>query len=225
MQLWHGTADETLSFNNFGEEIKQWTNVLGVSETPTTTEQNTPQSGFVRTRYIDASGIVRVEAVREDGQPHNLVVRADEVIRFFGLDGSIDPSDVGGGGSGGSGGSSGTGGSPNTAGTAGSSGVSGGGTGGAAPSGTGGAAANGGGVSTGGAANAGGGVSTGGATNTGGTVTIGDDGSPPPMDDGGCSCRVGAPTRHLPESFVLAVGMLVLLRARRLQRFCLALRW
>src|SRR6266545_4757384 len=29
MQLWHGTADSTLRFPNFGEEIKQWTNVLG----------------------------------------------------------------------------------------------------------------------------------------------------------------------------------------------------
>ncbi len=34
MQLWHGTADDTLHYPNFGEEIKQWTNVLGVSQTP-----------------------------------------------------------------------------------------------------------------------------------------------------------------------------------------------
>ena len=33
MQLWHGTADSTLNYANFGEEIKQWTNVLGVSQT------------------------------------------------------------------------------------------------------------------------------------------------------------------------------------------------
>jgi hypothetical protein len=46
MQLWHGTADTTLNYVNFGEEIKQWTNVLGVSQTPTSTD--TPQSGWTR---------------------------------------------------------------------------------------------------------------------------------------------------------------------------------
>ncbi len=30
MQLWHGTNDTTLRYPNFGEEIKQWTNVLGL---------------------------------------------------------------------------------------------------------------------------------------------------------------------------------------------------
>ena len=49
MQLWHGTADPTLNYANFGEEIKQWTNVLGVSQTPSFTD--TPQSGWTRTRY------------------------------------------------------------------------------------------------------------------------------------------------------------------------------
>ena len=44
VQLWHGTADTTLSYVNFGEEIKQWTNVLGVSQTPTSTD--TPQPGW-----------------------------------------------------------------------------------------------------------------------------------------------------------------------------------
>ena len=34
MQVFHGTTDTTLAYPNFGEEIKQWTNVLGVSQTP-----------------------------------------------------------------------------------------------------------------------------------------------------------------------------------------------
>jgi len=49
MQLWHGTDDATLRFPNFGEEIKQWTNVLGVSQTPAFTDH--PQSTWTRTRY------------------------------------------------------------------------------------------------------------------------------------------------------------------------------
>jgi hypothetical protein len=27
MQLWHGTTDTTLAYPNFGEEMKQWTNL------------------------------------------------------------------------------------------------------------------------------------------------------------------------------------------------------
>ncbi|MEU4449640.1 PHB depolymerase family esterase [Actinosynnema sp. NPDC050801] len=80
VQLWHGTEDDVLRFANFGEAIEQWTNVHGVSTTPTSTEYNTPRSTWTRTRYGS-----RVEAVREQGQPHNLQILADEVIRFFGI--------------------------------------------------------------------------------------------------------------------------------------------
>jgi acetylxylan esterase len=82
MQLWHGTADDVLFFANFGEEIKQWTDVAGVSATPATTEQNYLQPGWVRTRY----GSGEVEAVQETGQPHNLQIMAEQTIAFFGLD-------------------------------------------------------------------------------------------------------------------------------------------
>jgi acetylxylan esterase len=81
MQLWHGTTDDTLNFHNFGEEIKQWTNVLGVSQTPTSTENNALQTGWIRTRYG-----TQVEAIQETGQPHNLQIVADQAIHFFGLD-------------------------------------------------------------------------------------------------------------------------------------------
>ena len=49
MQIWHGTNDTTLRYPNFGEPIKQWTNVHGLSQTPTFTD--TPQSDWTRTRY------------------------------------------------------------------------------------------------------------------------------------------------------------------------------
>lgn len=88
VQLWHGTQDAILDFKNFGEEIKQWTNVLGASATPATTENNTPQSGWVRTSYQDPSGAALVEAIQETGQPHNLQIMADKAVAFFGLDGS-----------------------------------------------------------------------------------------------------------------------------------------
>jgi len=50
-QIWHGTADTTLYPQNFDEEIKQWTNVFGVSSTPSATVQNSPLSGWTRMSY------------------------------------------------------------------------------------------------------------------------------------------------------------------------------
>jgi acetylxylan esterase len=89
MQLWHGTADETLNYHNFGEEIKQWTNVLGVSQTPTSTD--TPASGQTRTRYANSAGVVQVEAYSLAGVSHNLPVDSTAAIHFFGLDASTTP--------------------------------------------------------------------------------------------------------------------------------------
>jgi acetylxylan esterase len=95
VQLWHGTTDAILNFANFGEEIKEWTNVLGVSATPTTTENNTPQTSWIRTRYENSTGTVLVEAIQETGQPHNLQIVADKAVTFFGLDAA--PSALDGG--------------------------------------------------------------------------------------------------------------------------------
>jgi esterase, PHB depolymerase family len=86
MQLWHGTNDETLRYPNFGEEIKQWTNLHGLSQTPTYTD--TPQPGYTRTRYGGSGPMAPVEAISMQGVSHNLPVNAAEAIRFFGLDGT-----------------------------------------------------------------------------------------------------------------------------------------
>ncbi|MEN3357350.1 MAG: acetylxylan esterase [Mycobacteriales bacterium] len=91
MQLWHGTADATLFFPNFGEEIKQWTNVLGVSQTPASTD--TPQSGWTHTKYGNTSAMPPVEAYSISGVGHSLPMSgmAAQAIRFFGLDGTTTP--------------------------------------------------------------------------------------------------------------------------------------
>lgn len=86
MQVWHGTEDATLRFPNFNEQIKQWTNVLGVSQTPSFTDS--PQANWTRMRY-GATGIgAPVEAIRLQGVGHNvpLAGQAAMVIEFFGLD-------------------------------------------------------------------------------------------------------------------------------------------
>ena len=90
MQIWHGTNDDTLRYPNFGEQIKQWTNVHGLSQTPSFTD--TPQSGYTRTRYGGTGGTAPVEAISMQGVTHNLPIDAAQVIRFFGLDGTTTPT-------------------------------------------------------------------------------------------------------------------------------------
>ncbi|MEV7179682.1 PHB depolymerase family esterase [Kitasatospora sp. NPDC093679] len=88
MQLWHGTEDTTLRYPNFGEEIKQWTDVLGVSPAPVLTDH--PQSSWTRTRYGSADTRPPVEAVSVQGAGHTLPTAgmAAQAIAFFGLDAS-----------------------------------------------------------------------------------------------------------------------------------------
>ncbi|MCO5998214.1 extracellular catalytic domain type 1 short-chain-length polyhydroxyalkanoate depolymerase [Actinoallomurus rhizosphaericola] len=86
MQLWHGTSDPVVSYAELAEEVKQWTNVHGLSTTPTSTD--TPQSGWTRQRFADSSGAVQVEAISVAGAGHTLPMSgmAAAAIRFFGLD-------------------------------------------------------------------------------------------------------------------------------------------
>ena len=80
LQVLHGTADTVLYPQNFKEEIKQWTNVLGVSETPTETTKDTPLKGWTRYRYGS-----RFEAYEAAGVDHNIPNQADTVLDFFDL--------------------------------------------------------------------------------------------------------------------------------------------
>ncbi|MFJ9152447.1 PHB depolymerase family esterase [Streptomyces sp. NPDC102270] len=85
MQVWHGTEDDVLRYPNFGEEIKQWTNVLGVGQTPAATDS--PVSGWTRTRYGATGDRAPVEAISLQGVGHNLYSwgMADRALTFFGL--------------------------------------------------------------------------------------------------------------------------------------------
>ncbi|MFI5649434.1 PHB depolymerase family esterase [Kitasatospora sp. NPDC051705] len=87
VQLWHGTADAILSHNDLGEEVKQWTDVLGVSQTPSATDS--PVVDWTRTRYDNGAGVTQVEAYSLAGAGHELPVKgstmAAEAIRFMGL--------------------------------------------------------------------------------------------------------------------------------------------
>jgi poly(hydroxyalkanoate) depolymerase family esterase len=87
VQLWHGTADTTLNYENLSQEILQWTNVLGVSSTPTTT--TTPVPGWTKTQYDNGSGTPEVEAFSIAGAGHVLPIAGQGMeagaIAFMGL--------------------------------------------------------------------------------------------------------------------------------------------
>ncbi|MEV4569821.1 PHB depolymerase family esterase [Nonomuraea sp. NPDC049419] len=90
MQLWHGTADTLVPYSLLRESVEQWTNVFGLSQTPTSTD--TPQAGWNRSRYADSSGTVQVEAYSIQGVGHALPQSgmARYAVEFFGLTSTAD---------------------------------------------------------------------------------------------------------------------------------------
>jgi acetylxylan esterase len=233
IQLWHGTADATINYNNQLEAIKEWTNVLELSATPTSTASLTINNhDWTRQTWKDSCGFAVLDELSEKSGPHNTDAseNAAYVIPFLGLDktGPVDPvvaacpGDAGGSGAGGSGaGGSGAGGSG-----AGGSGAGGGGAGGTSGAGAalgsdGGAATNG----TGGAAGTGrarnsskdasAAVGSGGSSRMGGhDAATGDTAS---NASSGCGCALGGASSgrhaHAIEALVLAAAALV--RRRR----------
>ncbi len=98
VQLWHGTADTTISYNDQTEAIKQWTDVLNLSTNPTTTA--TVKIGSVTNQWIhqtwqDSCGNAVLDAWSElnGGHGTDANLNAQYVIPFLGLDktGSADP--------------------------------------------------------------------------------------------------------------------------------------
>ncbi|KAH8832333.1 acetyl xylan esterase [Flagelloscypha sp. PMI_526] len=79
----HGTADTTLYYTNFGEEIKQWTSIWGVSSTPSSTVSNNPASGVTHTSYGS-----NVQGYSVAGGTHDVAfanIYETTQIAFFGL--------------------------------------------------------------------------------------------------------------------------------------------
>jgi poly(hydroxyalkanoate) depolymerase family esterase len=92
IQLWHGTNDTLVPYSLLQEEIEQWTDVFGLSQTPTSTD--TPQPGWNRRRYAAADGTVPVEAISVQGAGHTLpsTGMAAQALAFFGLTAPTSPS-------------------------------------------------------------------------------------------------------------------------------------
>jgi poly(hydroxyalkanoate) depolymerase family esterase len=84
LQHWHGTADTTIRFANLAEDIKQWTHVLGLSETPSGTD--TPSNGTTRQHWVNACGYTVYEAFSLSGVGHAVPFDGNAVATYFGLD-------------------------------------------------------------------------------------------------------------------------------------------
>jgi len=174
VQLFHGDADGTISYKNFGESIKEWTDVLGLPASPTSTSSGITLGNHQATRqqWNNSCGYLVLDAFTSlggDHGPSDALFKAQYVIPFLGLDktGPVDPEIAQcGNGSGGAGGSGGSGGSAAGVGGIGGTGSSVAGSGGLA--GSNGSA----GASSGGVGNSGGG----GASNTAGAATVGEAG-------------------------------------------------
>ena len=212
VQTMQGEADTTISYNNTGEAIKEWTNVLGLATTPTSkdTGYKAANATYDRQFWANPCGYNVLEVWSSPGGTHSMAYEEADILKFFGLDtaGGSDPEPdcsgdagvVGGtGGASGSGGIAGSGGAGggrdggrdagNDVGIPGSGGRSGGGavgTGGVS-AGTGGSSAG-----TGGSSGNGGSSGSGGsAGGTGGSSGNGGAGSGGAVGNGGSSASGG----------------------------------
>jgi acetylxylan esterase len=80
LQTLHGTQDTVLYPQNLREQVKQWTSVFGVSETPTNVTKDTPLPGWTRSRYGN-----KFEAYEAQGVSHDIPNQDGLVIDFFDL--------------------------------------------------------------------------------------------------------------------------------------------
>lgn len=97
VQVFHGTADETLAYANLGEEIKQWTGVLrllGEDEdeyhllevpAPTGVVLDDPLPNWTKMTYGGSGNNGWFEAYSAWNVMHNIPVLADVAVEFFDL--------------------------------------------------------------------------------------------------------------------------------------------
>jgi acetylxylan esterase len=79
-QTWHGDADELVSYRNFGEELKQWSALHGVSNTQNITD--TPVVGTTRIEFGDGTKVVGYSV---KGGSHVLPMQEVVDLEWFGL--------------------------------------------------------------------------------------------------------------------------------------------
>ncbi len=195
VQLFHGDSDPTISYKNFGEAIKQWTNVLGLSTSPTSTTTGLTLGTHQATRqqWKNSCGYVVLDAftsIGGDHGPSDALFDATYVVPFLGLDktGPVDP-EIAACSTGGAGGAGGGAGAVGSGGAGGKGGSTGGTSGSGGSAGRGGSVGGGGGGGVGGHAGNG---ATGGASGEGGTPGSGGNGTGGTPGSGGATGTGGA---------------------------------
>ncbi|PKS06106.1 hypothetical protein jhhlp_007940 [Lomentospora prolificans] len=84
MQIWHGTADNTLRYPNYQEQLKQWSNVLGLTEKQDT--PNTPQQGYTQTIYGEGTAATaQLVGYSAQGVGHSVPHHEAMDLAFFGI--------------------------------------------------------------------------------------------------------------------------------------------
>ena len=235
VQLFHGEKDDLVRYQNFGESIKQWSNVLGLPMAPTSTDDSltlgtNPTHRASRQSWKNACGYVVLDAFTEyidpgkqpgdmnaggDHGPSDTLFVAKYVVPFLGLDktGDLDPEieqcAAGSAGDGGAGGA--TGGAADGSVDGQSDSSTSGGTGGA--SGDAGAQA-------GGSEGLDGAVGTAGQASTGGSTSGGSDGGTSTgggsmtVDSTGCALGKTS-SNNARGAATLALGLALIAAARR----------
>jgi acetylxylan esterase len=80
MAIWHGTADNLVTYPNMVEMMKEWSNVLEVPFTKN--ETNTPSRGYTKMIYGDGMKLLGYSAA---GVGHMVPQHAQQVLEFFGI--------------------------------------------------------------------------------------------------------------------------------------------
>src|SRR4029077_5679467 len=90
-----GDADTTVSYKNTGEAIKEWTNVLGLSMTPTSTDTGYKAqiATYNRQFWKNSCGQTVFEAWTSPGGTHSMAYEEADMLKYFGLNakGVADP--------------------------------------------------------------------------------------------------------------------------------------
>ena len=82
IQVYHGTEDQVLYPPNLQEEIKEWTAVLGLSDTPTQTLINYPLSNWTTYTHGTAGTF---QATSAGGVTHDIQFQANDILAWFDL--------------------------------------------------------------------------------------------------------------------------------------------
>jgi poly(hydroxyalkanoate) depolymerase family esterase len=236
VQLFHGDADNIITYKNQAEAIKEWTNVLGLSTDPTSTDDSLtlgtdPKHQATRQSWKNSCGYVVLDVFTEhkdpnksaddptaggDHGPSDTLFVAKYVVPFLGLDqaGAVDPEMAKCGGTAGAGGQGGA---------AGGKGGSAGGGAGGPIAGHGGNAGSAGGGTGGSGGSAGGGTGgnghIGGQSLAGASGRSGSGGAAGNCTRGGASSgcsHAGAHSRGM--ALLPALGLILALAARRRNR-------